>query len=73
MAKIHLPNNDGRYTNDDANKLIKSMRKVLESIFKPGKYGPGMEGLFNLGAISKIKPTDFMMTSIILADAAATS
>ncbi len=46
MAKVHLPKNDGRYTHNDANPLIKSMKAILKSIFNPGKYGPGMEGLF---------------------------
>ncbi len=51
--------------------LIKSMRAVLKSIFNPGKYRPGMEGLIKIRAISQIKLTEFMTAPIILADASA--
>ncbi len=46
MAKIHLPKNNGCYMNDDVNMLIKSMKADLKSIFNPGNYGLGIEGLF---------------------------
>ncbi len=71
MAKIHLQKNNGLYTHNDVNMLIKSMRSILKSIFNPGKYGLGIKGLYDLGATSTIKLKDFMMASIILANAVA--